>query len=119
MLKHSLYEILEIVAGPRGDMKTPREIADMLKPWLSNLCDPMPYPDSAPLMVRFIADAACWNRFTYSNPIMRQLSGAHYLLRAAESLTEIEDVDPCLFLIGRGREILREILNSIPARNAE
>jgi hypothetical protein len=95
-------------------MKTPGEIADMLKPWLGNLCEPMPYADTAPLMLRMIADGPAWNRFDYRDPVMRQLSGAHYLLRAADSLNELEDLEPCLLLIGHGKEILREILQDSP-----
>lgn len=119
MGEHSLYEMLEIIGGPRGEMKTPSEMAAMLKPWLLNLCEPTPCPDNAPLMLRFIADAPCWNRFAYSDPVMRQLSAAHYVLRAAESLTadswtELEDLNASLFLISQGKEILRDIQNSLP-----
>ena len=119
MREHSLYEVLEIIGGPRGEMKTPGEIAAMVKPWLTNLCDPLPCPDTAPSMLRFLCDAPAWNRFDYNDAVMLRLSGAHYLLRAAESLAEFEDLESCLFLIGRGKEMLREILNSLPTRKAE
>jgi hypothetical protein len=78
----------------------------MLKPWLCNPDDRTSYPDNAPLMLRQLADAPGWNRFGYSDPLMRWVSGAHYLLKAAEHLSGLEDLEPCLLLIGRGKEIL-------------
>ena len=105
MRDRSLYEVLADIC-PRADTKTPGELAAMLKPWLCNLDERTSYPDSAPLMLRMLADAPGWNRFNYNDPLMRWVSGAHYLLKAAEHLNELEDVEPCLSLIGRAKEIL-------------
>jgi hypothetical protein len=86
-----------------------------VKPWLGNLADPLPCPDNAPLMLRFIADAPCWNRFDYRNPAMLYAAVAHYLLRAASHLAELEELEASLFLIDRGKEALRSALNLLKA----
>src|SRR5712675_3457288 len=78
MRERSLYEALEdICTDLRADTKAPGELAAMLKPWLTNLDERSSYPDNAPLMLRQIADAPGWNRFGYSDPLMRWISGAH------------------------------------------
>jgi len=114
MRERSLYEALEdICTDLRADTKAPGELAAMLKPWLTNLDERSSYPDNAPLMLRQIADAPGWNRFGYSDPLMRWISGAHCMLKAAEHLNELEDLEPCLFLIGRSKEILEGVYRQL------
>jgi len=116
----TLFEALECVASDKyADSKSPGELAVLLKPWLGNLTDRTPCADSAPLMLRMTADALGWNRFNYEGwPTYQQLAAAHYILRAAESLTDVQDLESSLFLIGLSRKICKEIatrLSNSPA----
>ena len=107
MMERSLYEVLEdVCADSLAGGNAPGELATLLDPWLTNPSQPTPVSDAAPLMLRMLADAPGWNRFAYSDPLMRQVSCAHYLLRAADNLNGLEDLEACLFLIGRGKEML-------------
>jgi hypothetical protein len=84
----TLFEALKRISRDSyAETKTPRELAALIKPWLINPC---------------------------SDPVMQRLSGVHFMLRAAESLTDIEDLEPRLFLISLARKICRTILNHSP-----
>ena|SRR5437016_636744 len=106
----TLYETLERISSDEyAENKTPGELAALIKPWLRNRTDRMVWPDDAPLLLRFIGDAPGWNRFAEAWPSYSQLAAAHYVLRAAESLTDIEDLEASLFLIALGRKICKEV----------
>jgi hypothetical protein len=113
----TLFEALDKISRDSyAEARTPGELAALIKQWLGNLIDREPYPDSAPLMWRMKADAPGWNRFDYRGSF-QQLAVAHYVLRAAESLTHEQDLEPSLNLIKLGREICNEILISSPLFN--
>jgi len=112
----TLFEALERIGSDKyAEVKSPEELAALINPWLGvNIQITLPYSDNAPFLLRKQADAPRWRRFDYSDPVMRQLSAAHFVLRAAGSLGEMEDTEPCLNLIRLGRKICRETLTSSP-----
>jgi len=111
----TLFEALELIADDAyAEQRTPGELAALINPWLGYRDDRIAWPDTAPLLLRFIGDAPGWNRFEYRDGAMRLLAAAHFVLRAAHSLAEEEDLIAGLNLIRLGRQICRETLYSSP-----
>jgi hypothetical protein len=111
----TLCETLERISSDKyAETKSPGELAALIKPWLTNRTDRMVWPDDAPLLLRRIGDAPGWNRFDYEGwPTYRQLAAAHFVLRAAQSLTDIQDLEPSLELISLGRRICKETASNL------
>ncbi|SRR5258705_10587773 len=117
----TLSEALEQICNDEhGETKTPGELAALLDQSLGNPAGVRTsWPDSAPFLLREIGDRPGWSRFDYEGwPSYRQLAAAHYILRAAESLTDARDHNTKLTLISLGRQICKEVQRSwsLPSR---
>jgi hypothetical protein len=82
-------EAVALIANSAKE-QTPGELAALLEPWLK--------------------DGPGWDRFSYEGwPSYGKLAAAHYLLRAAESLTGEADSECRLSLIALAKKLCAEV----------
>lgn len=93
-----------------GDV-SPQEAAECIGPILCHAWPkPLAFPESTPLMLQRFWDEMAWRRFETDGPVSLQLVCAHFLYRAAASLSDPSDAEPSLILMVAARQLVKSVL---------